>query len=166
MNAPACHTVRFYDDSADYELVVSRLDRSWQLELGDDRFMVDARWVDSKRLQLELDGERIIVPVIIERDRIALCLQGREWKFELHAAGQGEDETAVAQGKLVAPMPGSIIALQVAVGDTVQRGDLLMVLEAMKMEHSIVASAEATVSEIFFAVGDQVEEGEQLLSLE
>ena len=63
-------------------------------------------------------------------------------------------------------MPGSIIALQVAVGDTVQRGDLLMVLEAMKMEHSIVASAEATVSEIFFAVGDQVEEGEQLLSLE
>jgi 3-methylcrotonyl-CoA carboxylase alpha subunit len=63
-------------------------------------------------------------------------------------------------------MPGSIVALQVAVGDTVQRGDQLMVLEAMKMEHSIVAFAEATVSEIFFAVGDQVEEGEQLLSLE
>ncbi len=166
MNAPACHIVRFNDDSSDYALRVSRLDRGWQLELGDDRFMVDASWLDSKRLQLELDGERIIVPVIIERDRIALCLQGREWKFELHAARQGEDETAVAQGKLVAPMPGSIIALQVAVGDTVQRGDLLMVLEAMKMEHSIVASAEATVSEIFFAVGDQVKEGEQLLSLE
>ena len=166
MNAPASHRLRFKDDSADYQLSVSRLDRGWQLELGEDRYIVDARWLESNRLQLELDGERIIVPLIISRDSIALCLLGREWKFDLHAAGQGEDESAAAQGKLVAPMPGSIIALQVAVGDTVQRGDLLMILEAMKMEHSIVASTEATVSEIFFAVGDQVEEGDQLLSLE
>ena len=166
LNVPASQTIRINDDNSDYELSVTRLDRGWALELGDDRHLVDGGWLDSQRLQLELDGERIIVPVIIKRDSIALCLQGREWKFELHAAGRGEDETAGAPGKLVAPMPGSIIALPVAVGDTVQRGDLLMVLEAMKMEHSIVASAEATVSEIFFAVGDQVEEGEQLLSLE
>jgi 3-methylcrotonyl-CoA carboxylase alpha subunit len=166
MNAPVSHTVRFNDASSNFELSVTRLDRGWQLDLGDKRFIVDASWLDSERLQLELEGERIIVPVIIERDSIALCLLGREWKFDLHAAGQGEDETVVAQGKLVAPMPGSIVALQVAVGDTVQRGDQLMVLEAMKMEHSIVAFGEATVSEIFFAVGDQVEEGDQLLSLE
>ena len=152
--------------SSNFELSVNRLDRGWQLDLGDKRFIVDANWLDSERLQLELDGERIIVPVIISRDSIALCLQGQEWKFDLHVAGQGEDESAAAQGKLVAPMPGSIIALQVAVGDTIQRGDLLMVLEAMKMEHSIVASTEATVSEIFFAVGDQVQEGDQLLSLD
>ena len=166
MNASVSHGIRISDDNSSYELSATRLDRAWTLEHGKNRHLVEGRWLDSKRLQLELDGERIIVPVIIRHDSIALCLQGREWKFELHAAGQAEDHSAAAQGKLVAPMPGSIIALQVAVGDTVQPGDLLMVLEAMKMEHSIVASAEATVSEIFFAVGDQVEEGQQLLSLE
>ena len=166
MNTSAVHTIRIDDDISSYELSATRLDRGWALEYENNRHLVEARWLDSNRLQLELDGERIIVPVIIRHDSIALCLRGREWKFELHAAGQGEDDTAAAQGKLVAPMPGSIVALQVAVGDTVRPGDLLMVLEAMKMEHSIVASAEATVSEIFFAVGDQVEEGQQLLSLE
>jgi len=166
MNASAVHTIRINDDSSNYELSATRLDQAWVLEYENNRHPVEARWLNSKRLQLELDGERIIVPVIIGQDCIALCLQGREWKFELHTAGQSEDDNAAAQGKLVAPMPGSIIALQVAVGDSVQPGDLLMVLEAMKMEHSIVASAEATVSEIFFTVGDQVEEGQQLLSLE
>ncbi|RLA15984.1 MAG: 3-methylcrotonyl-CoA carboxylase [Gammaproteobacteria bacterium] len=166
MNASAAHSIRISDGNSSYELSATRLDRGWALVYENNRHLVEAGWLDSKRLQLELDGERIIVPVIIGQDSIALCLQGREWKFELHVAGQGEDDTAATQGKLVAPMPGSIIALQVAVGDTVQPGDLLMVLEAMKMEHSIVASAEATVSEIFFAIGDQVEEGQQLLSLE
>jgi 3-methylcrotonyl-CoA carboxylase alpha subunit len=165
MNASAAHSIRIGDDNSNYELSATRLDRGWVLEYGNNRHLVDGGWLDNSRLQLELDGERIIVPVIIRQDSIALCLRGREWKFELHAAGQGEDDSAAAQGKLVAPMPGSIIALQVAVGDIVQPGDLLMVLEAMKMEHSIVASAEAIVSEIYFAVGDQVEEGQQLLSL-
>jgi len=166
MNTSAAHSIRISDGNSNYELSATRLDRGWRIDHGNKRHLVEAKWLDSKRLQLELDGERIIVPIIIGQDSITLCLRGREWKFELHATGQAEDDSAAAQGKLVAPMPGSIIALQVSVGDTVQPGDLLMVLEAMKMEHSIVASAEATVSEIFFAVGDQVEEGQQLLSLE
>ena len=65
-----------------------------------------------------------------------------------------------------APMSGAVVALPVAVGDTVEAGDTLMVIEAMKMEHAIVAQVSASVSEVLFAVGDQVEEGDTLVLLE
>ena len=166
MNASVSHSIRISDDRSHYELSVSRLDQGWALERGDNRYHVDGAWLDGNRLQLEIDGERLVVPVILKYQAIALCLRGQEWKFKLHVSGKDEDHATDAQTKLVAPMPGSVVALQVAVGDTVQSGQVLMVLEAMKMEHSIVAFAEATVSEIFFGVGDQVKEGEKLLSLE
>jgi len=64
------------------------------------------------------------------------------------------------------PDTRAVVAVLVAPGDKVEAGDSLMVIEAMKMEHAIVAQAAATVNEILFAVGDQVEEGETLVILE
>ena len=69
-------------------------------------------------------------------------------------------------GGLVAPMPGSVIELRCAVGDTVEAGQVLVVLEAMKMEHHITAPFKGTVTELPIAVGDQVENGALLLTIE
>jgi 3-methylcrotonyl-CoA carboxylase alpha subunit len=66
---------------------------------------------------------------------------------------------------LAAPMPGKIIAISVAAGDTVSRGDTLLVMEAMKMEHTIQASGNGVVQELFFAPGDQVDEGQELIAI-
>ncbi len=63
-------------------------------------------------------------------------------------------------------MSGTVVALPVSVGDTVSSGTTLVVIEAMKMEHAIVAELEAGVSEILVAVGDQVKEGDTLILLE
>jgi biotin carboxyl carrier protein len=63
-------------------------------------------------------------------------------------------------------MSGAVVALPIAVGDTVEPGDTLVVVEAMKMEHAIVAQISAKVSDILVAVGDQVDEGETLVLLE
>ncbi len=63
-------------------------------------------------------------------------------------------------------MPGYVIDVKVAIGDEVKSGDALVIVEAMKMEHSIIAPADATVQEIFFQEGDQVEEGDRLVRLE
>ena len=68
-------------------------------------------------------------------------------------------------GRLTAPMPGRIVHLHVKKGDRVKHGDTLLVLEAMKMEHSILAPRDGIVEAIDFAVGDLVEEGVALLSL-
>jgi len=61
-------------------------------------------------------------------------------------------------------MPGKVIAILVAPGSSVEKGDALLVMEAMKMEHTIHAPAAGTVDDILFAIGDQVQEGAQLLA--
>jgi len=65
----------------------------------------------------------------------------------------------VPAGAAVAPMPGTVVAIEVAEGDAVEAGQTLAVVEAMKMEHRLIASAAGTVAEIRCAVGDTVDEG-------
>lgn len=77
-------------------------------------------------------------------------------------AGAGD---AVAGG-LTAPMPGQLIAVEVAVGDKVAAGQRLAIMEAMKMEHSIVAPADGVVAEVRVAVGDQVATDELLIVID
>jgi 3-methylcrotonyl-CoA carboxylase alpha subunit len=76
-------------------------------------------------------------------------------------AGEGEADT----GRLTAPMPGKVVSFSVKAGDKVNKGQALAVMEAMKMEHTIVAPVDGTVAELLYAPGDQVAEGAELLSL-
>ena len=79
----------------------------------------------------------------------------------LDEADRGEG----AGGGLTAPMPGKVVQAMVAAGDSVVRGQTVMILEAMKMEHAISAPADGTVADVFYAAGDQVDEGAELLRL-
>jgi 3-methylcrotonyl-CoA carboxylase alpha subunit len=63
-------------------------------------------------------------------------------------------------------MPGKVIAVLVAPGAKVAKGSPLVILEAMKMEHTIVAPADGTVKEVRFAAGEQVDEGVDLIAFE
>ena len=67
--------------------------------------------------------------------------------------------------QVTAPMPGSIVAVKVNVGDTVKNGDLVVVLEAMKMENEIFASADGKVVGISVNAGDSVNSGDVLISI-
>jgi propionyl-CoA carboxylase alpha chain len=71
--------------------------------------------------------------------------------------------TEVATGGYVAPMPGKVIEIRVGPGDLVEKGQLLVALEAMKMEHQVIASSDGVVSEVRVARGQQVDVGEVLL---
>jgi propionyl-CoA carboxylase alpha chain len=69
----------------------------------------------------------------------------------------------LAAGSLVAPLPGTVVKVLVAVGDVVDAGDTLVAIEAMKMEHEVHAPAAGTVHEVDVAAGDQVEAGRVLV---
>ena len=77
-----------------------------------------------------------------------------------------DHDEASAGGGPVCPLPGTVIAVHIAEGDEVTDGQLLMVVEAMKMEHKIVAAADATVTDVRFAVGDRVDSGDLLVALD
>jgi propionyl-CoA carboxylase alpha chain len=76
----------------------------------------------------------------------------------------GSEETVA--GALVAPMPGTVLGVHVAAGDTVAAGQLLMIVEAMKMEHRITAPRAGTVTEVRARPGDQVNGGDLLAVLD
>jgi 3-methylcrotonyl-CoA carboxylase alpha subunit len=88
--------------------------------------------------------------------------QSFEWQNLLAHAADAEH----GEGRLTAPMPGKVIAVLVEPGTVVEKGTPLIVMEAMKMEHTIGAPAAGTVSEVLYAVGDQVADGAQLLVLD
>jgi 3-methylcrotonyl-CoA carboxylase alpha subunit len=76
------------------------------------------------------------------------------------------EATASADAMVRAPLPGKIIDLRVKAGDTVSKGQALLVLEAMKMEHTLAAPADGTVKSLRYAVGEQVPEGAELVEFE
>jgi len=81
-------------------------------------------------------------------------------KSELAASG------AEAAGSLTAPMPGRIVKVMTRAGAKVGKGEALLILEAMKMEHTITAPADGTVKTVHYAAGEQVLEGAELVTLE
>jgi len=115
-------------------------------------------------LTVTLDDARASGRVFAQGDTFTVFHQGRamplEWQDPLSHADEGDHR----EGKLTAPMPGKVIAILVVPGSLVEKGDALLVMEAMKMEHTIHAPAAGTVDEILFAIGDQVQEGAQLLA--
>src|SRR5690606_31719094 len=112
------------------------------------------------RLRLRLDGADAFATVIVRGENLPVFRDGAVHVLKLHdAVEHAQDDSGGFGGGLTAPMPGKIISIAVKAGDTVKSGDALLVMEAMKMEHTILAPSDGTVEEVFFAVGDQVTDG-------
>ena len=77
-----------------------------------------------------------------------------------------DPDSAVAQGSLLAPMPGSVVRVGAAVGDEVKAGQPLIWLEAMKMEHTITAPTKGVLAELNVGAGQQVDVGAVLARIE
>lgn len=116
------------------------------------------------RLRLTLrDGRTCLAHAAKVGDVWWVHLNGRTYKWERIEPGSSGAED---EGGLIAPMPGKVLEVLVAQGDVVEAGTPLMVLEAMKMEHRIVAAADGTVMAVHYEAGDQVAQGAVLLDLE
>ncbi len=97
---------------------------------------------------------------------VDLLLDGETYAFRVHDPSEVDDLAADAGSAIVAPMPGKIVAVSAKAGDKVRRGAALVALEAMKMEHTLVAHADRTVAEVLVAPGDQVAEGAVVIRFE
>jgi len=103
--------------------------------------------------------------VIRADDGIHVFLDGRQHVFKWTDPYRPPEEPADARGSLVAPMPGRVLAVLAQAGAPVKRGQPLVVMEAMKMEHTVTAPRDGTVARILCSVGEQLKEGTELLVL-
>ena len=94
-----------------------------------------------------------------------MFLDGNAWPFKSPVTAQPAPGT-VSDGAVLAPMPGHIVAVDVATGDAVKRGQKLVVLEAMKMEHTLHAPFDGVVATLNAASGARVREGDMLICVE
>jgi 3-methylcrotonyl-CoA carboxylase alpha subunit len=99
-------------------------------------------------------------------DAVHVFMDGAHHVFRVIDPYLPQSETADAHGGLVAPMPGRVLSVLVKQGDVVARGAPLVIMEAMKMEHTVTAPAPGTVTRVLCKVGEQVNEGVELLTLE
>jgi propionyl-CoA carboxylase alpha chain len=119
----------------------------------------------AEEVDLEVAGVRRRVSVLRAGER--LFVQSELGASELRVLPRfAEPEVELAAGSLVAPMPGVVREVRAAVGDRVARGDVLLVLEAMKMETPIRAPAAGRVAEVRASAGQQVEAGALLAVIE
>jgi 3-methylcrotonyl-CoA carboxylase alpha subunit len=122
-----------------------------------------------ERLQAGFDGTAISGAVTYAGDAFDVHLDGRTWHFSFasppSAEPAGHSHAGVAGARVAAPMPGKIVKVAVREGDDVEEHALLIVLEAMKMEHRIEATAAATVKSVFVKEGQIVSSGTPLVEL-
>ena len=144
----------------------SQRDGAFQVTLDEDEPRTVAVFnVEGGQVDLEIDGRRL-----------QLAIAGTEDRWLVHGTDFDVDLTELPRlpppglleikGGLTAPMPGNVLATHVQQGEEVQEGQLLLILEAMKMQHRIVAPFDGSVKELHVGEGDQVDNGALLVMLE
>jgi 3-methylcrotonyl-CoA carboxylase alpha subunit len=165
-NSAGRRSLRFRHGEEEQVVEVAYRPGGYGLTVAGQETAVSGQLQADDQLRLDLGGRRLTATVVVAQERRHVFLDGRAYPLAavdpLHHAGDGGG----AEGGLAAPMPGKVIALLAEVGSTVEKGTPLLILEAMKMEHTIAAPAAGVVKAYNFSVGEQVSDGAELVEFE
>ncbi len=163
MNADPCRTLIFRQGEIQKALTVAYHKEAFDIELDGIKTSVAGELNPRGLLSARFGGNRSSATVVVAGERRHVFNHGRAWQFArvdpLFFSGEGGG----AEGGLLAPMPGKIIALLAEPGSKLEKGAPLLILEAMKMEHTITAPTAGTLQAYRFALGDQVSDGAELV---
>ncbi|MCM8595190.1 acetyl/propionyl/methylcrotonyl-CoA carboxylase subunit alpha [Accumulibacter sp.] len=174
LNIQSRRTLTYRSGDTRYEVAVAYELDGWRLSLGGESVLARGRVLESGRLAgqlaVELDDRRLVASVIAvtekQEQKRHVFLDGGNYVIvrddPLHLVEAGDAHG----GGLTAPMPGKVIALLAGVGQHVARGAPLLILEAMKMEHTITAPKDGMVRAFRYAAGEQVADGAELVDFE
>jgi len=164
MNCDNHHLLTFIDMGAELTVTAHYRSDGYLLEFPDGSLPVRGTLDSDGNLYADLGGRRQRVTVVRHLDELTIITAEKSHQLTIHDPLANLEDAAAAGGSLTAPMPGKIISLLVAAGATVERGAPLVIMEAMKMEHTISAPRAGLVSEIYYSAGDIVNEGVALLA--
>jgi 3-methylcrotonyl-CoA carboxylase alpha subunit len=166
LNMAAQARLVFLDGERRVAVAVHYLEDGYRLSLPGGELRVRGALAADGTLSAEIEGRICTATVLREGPRLTILRGPRSHVLALDDPLSQPSRAEVPDGRLVAPMPGKVIRVQVAAGQTVARGAPLLVLEAMKMEHTIRAPSEGRISAVHFGEGDLVDEGAELVDFE
>ena len=163
LNLPKARVLSLDINGQPIDIRARAQDGAWQFHIG-DRSLAASGELRETRLSAELGGRRLSANSVSDGDKQVLFLEdGSTLRYQLRRYQSGEQEQ---HGGLLAPMNGRIVSLLVKPQQTVNKGEVLLIMEAMKMEHSVTAPSDGSVTQFHFAEGELVEGGAALLAFE
>ena len=166
MNLSAARMIGFRDGDSLIEAQLRYRRDQWQITINGESTLARGKKLDSDAFAVELDDRRLIASVVAADDKRSIFLNGTTYMLlrddPLHLVEAG----GAQGGGLTAPMPGKVVALLAQPGQKVDKGAPLLILEAMKMEHTITAPAPGTVKAFCYAAGEQVADGAALVEFD
>jgi 3-methylcrotonyl-CoA carboxylase alpha subunit len=166
LNSRASRTLTLRLGDVQQDVSVEYAAGGYALGLGGPRVLASGEQGAHGEFRARLGERRVHAAVIVAGERRHVFFEGRAYPMVRVDASRGAGPGDELHGRLTAPMPGKVIALLAEVGQKVEKGAPLLVLEAMKMEHTIRAPRAGLVKAFRFEPGDQVSEGAELVELE
>ncbi|MBE7536457.1 MAG: biotin/lipoyl-binding protein [Anaerolineales bacterium] len=153
--------------SANYVINLIPTGKSHRAAMGDKTVNVEILRAENGKLDLLIDGERVVAFISADGAKRWVTINGRTFMLTKQSGvrkrGGGGQQSA---GGLTAPMPGQVRAVNVSEGESVTKGQTLLVLEAMKMEIRIQAPMDGVVKKLLVKQGQTVEREQTLITVE
>src|SRR4051812_6479507 len=160
VNTAPVRVMDFHDGDDHFPVRVTRDGNAWRI----GGIAARADRLDETRLRVCLDGVWRTVLVVLDQHVVTLRDAGATWRFTLPDPLHAGDDEEDAGDRLVAPIPGMVTQVLAAEGEPVTRGQVLVVLEAMKTVFRLAAPADTTIAIVACAAGEMVQEGQVLVS--
>lgn len=167
MNSLMQRSLQFAEEHHQHSVQLTYLADGWKLRTDSGAVeikLASASGSGGNDLVLKIAGRTVSGTVVRDGEHFHVFSQGVHTDLHYSDALAHAGETETEGGRLTAPMPGKIVAVLVAKAQEVKKGDALLIMEAMKMEHTISAPHDGVIDDVLYAIGDQVTEGAQLLA--
>jgi 3-methylcrotonyl-CoA carboxylase alpha subunit len=153
----------FHFEDAVHAITLSPAEDGWRVKAGDAEIIARHARLEDSRIHALLDGMRLSASIHRAGEAVSLRHAGQSWRFRLPdpIARAGEEEGG--DDRLLAPLPGQVTQLLASEGQEVARGDVLVVLEAMKTVFRLAAPRAGRIETISCRVGETVRDGQILI---
>ncbi len=166
LNDQGHQVVHLKDDEQAIDITVHYAADAYVVDLPDGSVTMRGEREADGTLTIDLGGRRSSAAVVQNGNELTVITHGHSHRLVLFDPLEAFGDDEAAGGAIASPLPGKIIQVLVAEDDEVAKGDPLIILEAMKMEHTVSAPGDGKVTQISVAAGDQVEEGNEIIVLE
>ncbi|WP_436897163.1 acetyl/propionyl/methylcrotonyl-CoA carboxylase subunit alpha [Acinetobacter gyllenbergii] len=148
------------------QIKLSSAEHGFNAEYNGEIYQISGQLLDAHSAVIHLNGTQQKLSFNQSQQGITLFHTGQSHKFGYIRQDYHQDDSQADQGHLKAPMPGVVTQVLVGANHNVKKDDILMTLEAMKMEYTIRAPQDGVIVDAYFQVGDQVKAGDELVEFQ
>ena len=164
-NRPIQHQFSYDEETYSVLLTPTAQSKHYLAQINENKYSVRLLSYLDGDITLVIDGHRQTITAICQDNRWWVHITGHAYQLQWITPLPLPGRATISEGSLRAPMPGQIISVRVEIGQAVNQGDILVIMEAMKMEHRIQAPYDGTVSNIYYQIGDSVQADAVLLEI-